>query len=161
MDPSKLDLAKFVGAASAPVALIISTSIFLSNLTAKYIPAFSRLRSMTEEMRNDPEHPDRVESLHEQIELYRLRIKWLLRAVFYLTLAIVCFINTVAFTSISMFFPGQAIYMIITIASMFGGLALLAVAVGIEMWENHLAGGAMDSELVKGTPSLTQYSAKR
>src|SRR3954452_21966484 len=106
MDPSKLDLAKFVGAASAPVALIISTSIFLSNLTAKYIPAFSRLRSMTEEMRNDPEHPDRVESLHEQIELYRLRIKWLLRAVFYLTLAIVCFINTVAFTSISMFFPG-------------------------------------------------------
>jgi|SRR3954447_16310825 len=156
MDFSKLDLAKFVGAASAPVALIISTSIFLSNLTAKYIPAFSRLRSMTEEIRNDPEHPDRVHSLTEQIDLYKVRIKWLLRAVFYLALAILCFINTVAFTSISMFYPKEAIYMIVTIGSMFAGLALLALAVVIEMWENHLANGALASELGKGTPNLQQ-----
>src|SRR3954451_22564027 len=127
-----MDLAKFVGAASAPVALIISTSIFLSNLTAKYVPAFSRLRTMTEELRDDPEHPDRVHSLHEQIDVYKVRVKWLLRASFYLMLAIVCFINTVAFTSISMFFPEQPTYMIVTIGSMFGGLVLLGLAVLIE-----------------------------
>jgi Protein of unknown function (DUF2721) len=156
MDLAKLDLAKFVGAASAPVALIISTSIFLSNLTAKYIPVFSRLRTMTEELRNDPEHPDRVESLHEQIDVYQVRVRWLRRASFYLMLAIICFINTVAFTSISMFFPEQPTYMIVTIGSMFGGLALLGLAVLIEMWENHLAKGALTSELGKGTPSLKQ-----
>src|SRR3954452_20931765 len=86
MDPSKLDLAKFVGAASAPVALIISTSIFLSNLTAKYVPMVSQLRSLTEEWRNDPEHEDRVASLDEQIGIYETRIRWVLRAVHSLTL---------------------------------------------------------------------------
>jgi multidrug efflux pump subunit AcrB len=156
MDLAKLDLAKFVGAASAPVALIISTSIFLSNLTAKYVPAFSRLRTMTEELREDPEHPDRLHSLHEQIDVYKIRVKWLLRASFYLMLAIICFINTVAFTSVSMFYPEQSIYVIVTIGSMFGGLALLGLAVVIEMWENRLAKDALRSELEKGTPSLKQ-----
>src|SRR3954451_17861296 len=156
-----MDLAKFVGAASAPVALIISTSIFLSNLTAKYVPAFSRLRTMTEELRDDPEHPDRVHSLHEQIGVYQVRVKWLLRASFYLMLAIICFINTVAFTSISMFFPEQSTYMIVTIGSMFGGLVLLGLAVLIEIWENRLAKGALRSELGKGAPSLNEESLNK
>jgi len=149
-----IDLAKFVGAASAPVALIISTSIFLSNLTAKYVPMVSQLRSLTEEWRSDPEHQDRVASLDEQIGIYEARIRWVLRAVHSLTLSILSFINTVAFTSISMFFPNQPIFVGVTVASMFVGLTLLAVAVIIEMWENHLTKGLLRSELGKGTPTL-------
>jgi hypothetical protein len=102
------------------------------------------------------EHPDRLHSLHEQIDVYKIRVKWLLRASFYLMLAIICFINTVAFTSVSMFYPEQSIYVIVTIGSMFGGLALLGLAVVIEMWENRLAKDALRSELEKGTPSLKQ-----
>jgi hypothetical protein len=149
-----MDLAKYVGAASAPVALIISTSIFLSNLTAKYIPIFSQLRSLTEEIRGNPEMEERVRSLHEQIGLYKTRLRWLMRAVFYLTLSILCFINTVAFTGISMFFPDQNIFPTITIASMFIGLALLALAVILEAWENHLGKYTLGSEMGEGTPSL-------
>jgi hypothetical protein len=156
MDLAKLDLAKFVGAASAPVALIISTSIFLSNLTAKYGPAFDRIRTMTEELRNDPDHPDRVHSLNEQIGVYTIRVRWLMRASFYLMVGIVCFINTVVFTSISMFFPEQTIYIVITIGSMFAGLAFLALAVVAEMWENHLVKGALTSELEKGTRNVKE-----
>lgn len=77
-----------------------------------------------------------------------------MRAVQFLTLSILCFINTVAFTSISMFFPEQPIFIGVTIASMFAGLALLAVAVIMEMWENHLTTGMLESELGKGTPNL-------
>ena len=149
-----MDLAKFVGAASAPVALIISTSIFLSNLTAKYVPMVGRLRTLTGEVRTEPDHEDRVTSLHEQIDISEVRIRWVLRAVQFLTLSILCFINTVAFTSISMFFPEQPIFIGVTIASMFAGLALLAVAVIMEMWENHLTTGMLESELGKGTPNL-------
>lgn len=148
-----MDLAKLVGAASAPVALIISTSIFLSNLTAKYVPMAARLRSLTEEFRNDPEHPDRAASVDEQIGIYEVRIRWILRAVQSLTLSILSFITTVAFTSISMFFPDQPLFVGVTVASMFAGLALLAVAVIMEMWENHLAKGMLHSELGKGTPT--------
>jgi hypothetical protein len=149
-----VDLAKFVGAASAPVALIISASIFLSNLTAKYVPMFSQLRTLTEETRSDPEHPDRAASLQEQIGIYEIRIRWILHAVQSLTLSIISFISTVAFTSISMFFPDQPIYIGVTIMSMFAGLILLAVAVIIEMWENHLAKGMLGSELGRGTPNF-------
>jgi len=151
-----IDLAKFVGAASAPVALIISTSIFLSNLTAKYVPMVTQLRSLTEEKRSDPEHQDRVESLQEQIDIYAVRIRWILRAVLSLTLSILTFISTVAFTSISMFFPDQPIYVGVTAVCMFAGLILLATAVIIEMWENHLARAMLVSELGKGTPNLRE-----
>jgi len=151
-----MDLAKFVGAASAPVALIIAASIFLSNLTAKYVPLASRVRSLAEESRNDPEHPDRAASVDEQIDLCEVRIRWILRAVQLLTISILSFISTVAFTSISMFFPDQPLYVGVTVAAMFTGLTLLAAGVIIEMWENHLAKGMINSELGRGTRSLRQ-----
>ncbi len=154
MDPANLDLAKLVGAASAPVALIISTSIFLSNLTSKYVPSFARLRTLAEEIRSNPDDASRVRSLREQIELYNRRVRWLLRAAFFLATALLFFITTVAFTSISVVFPGQAVWAIITGGSMFGGLAFLALAVVIEMWENHLGKHALRSELGDGTPPL-------
>ena len=149
-----MDLAKFVGAASAPVALIISASIFLSNLTAKYVPMFSQLRALTEECRKEPQHSDRAASIGEQIEIYRVRIRWLLRAVAFLTLSILGFIATVAFTSISMFFPNQPLYVWVTVGSMFAGLGLLAIAVIMESWENHLAKAMLGSELGRGTRRL-------
>jgi uncharacterized membrane protein len=76
-----------------------------------------------------------------------------LRAVQSLTFSILSFITTVAFTSISMFFPDQLLFVGVTVASMFAGLALLALAVIMEMWENHLTKGMLRSELGKGTPS--------
>lgn len=65
-----------------------------------------------------------------------------------------------------MFFPEQPIFIGVTIASMFAGLALLAVAVIMEMWENHLTKGMLKSELEKGTPNLrrevhSRQSSKR
>ena len=154
MDPHHFDLAKLVGAASAPVALIISTSIFMSNLTGKYVPSFMQLRAMSDEIRKKPDDPSRERSLRRQIELYDVRIRWLLRAGFFLAIALLLFITTVAFTCLSVVFPAQAMWPIITVCSMFGGLGLLAFAIAIEMWENHLAKSILRSELGDGTPPL-------
>ena len=50
MNPN-LDVAKFVGAASAPVALIIATAIFLSNLSTKWWAMSGMFRQLSGEYR--------------------------------------------------------------------------------------------------------------
>jgi hypothetical protein len=50
--PPNFDLTQFVGAASAPVALIIATSIFLSNLTTNWWSMSQIYRGLTSEYRS-------------------------------------------------------------------------------------------------------------
>src|SRR5436305_1808860 len=96
-----VDLAKLVGAASAPVALIIATSIFLSNLTARYTAMFTAARQLSSEFREKEGHDVRAESLRVQLGLYRRRLRLIMSATFWLAATIWCFIGTVLFTSVS------------------------------------------------------------
>src|SRR5947208_6066363 len=131
-----VDLAKLVGAASAPVALIIATCIYLGNLSTKYNTIFQQIRSLTQELREDPEMRERQESLHQQLRLYEHRINGTMQATFWLNVAIVCFVCTVLFTGVAMLFPGNAIVMTLTAGVMFVGLVIVIAAILIELWSN-------------------------
>jgi Protein of unknown function (DUF2721) len=136
----QLDVGKVVGAASAPVALIIATSIFLSNLGAKYAMLAAVYRELLEEHGKISDTGElHAKRLHRQLQLYALRIRILMRATFWLTLAIQCFIFTVVLTGVGVIFPQSRIWTWSTVFFSFAGLFVLGASVVIEMYENHLA----------------------
>jgi len=64
MDPD-FDISKFVGAASAPVALVIATAVFLSNLTTRWWAISGIFRQLTGEYRvmdREGGHPELIKS---------------------------------------------------------------------------------------------------
>ena len=140
----QLDVGKLVGAASAPVALIISASICLGTLGAKYSMLVGIFRECTSEYRKieDPEDI-RGRSLQSQIEHYSSRLRLLMRGTLYLSLAIHSFILTVLCTSMGVLFPKAPAWTWITGFFSFTGLFLLAGFVVIEMIENHRAKSAL------------------
>lgn len=139
MNP-QLDVGKLVGAASAPVALIIAASIFLSNLGAKYVLLAGLFREASKEYRELEEGADvRREGLERQLALYAQRLRHLMRATSALGVSIQCFILTVLFTSVGVLFPTAKIWLWITGFFSFAGMLILAGSVVIEMIENHSA----------------------
>lgn len=143
MNP-QLDIGKLVGAASAPVALIIATSIFLGNLGGKYAMLGGVFRDLSSEYRN-AEHRQglRARSLEDQMRLYSWRLRTLMRATLVLTLSIESFVLTVVFTCIGVIFPGKSLWFWATAFCSFAGLLLLAVAVVMELLENQQARHAL------------------
>src|SRR5215218_1670923 len=103
--PQNIDLAKLVGAATSPVALIIAASILLGNLTTRYNAASDRLRMFTGELRQEQNDDRRSKSVNHQAELFRRRINCILRAMNWNFSSVVCFILTVVLTAISVVFP--------------------------------------------------------
>ncbi len=141
-----IDVAKIVGAASAPVALIIATSIFLSNLGAKYALLAATFRDLTNEFRKTEEGDKgtlRDKSVHQALEMYAMRLHILMRASFWLNISIICFILTVFFTGVGVIFPRNVTWQIVTALFSFAGLLILAGSVGLEIWENHQAKRAL------------------
>jgi hypothetical protein len=140
----QIDLSKLVGAASAPVALIIATSIFLSNLSAKYGMLGESFRRAADQLRNFDDEPSLwSRSLTKQISLYSRRLQILIRATFWLAVSIICFVATVLFTSLGVLFPKSPIPTIITMVCCFAGLVILGICVALEMLENHCAKEAL------------------
>ena len=160
MDP-KFDLAKLVGAASAPVALVIATCIYLGNLTTIYNTVFQKIRDLAQELRQHPDSQDRCDSIKEQLKLYEQRICNCMRASFLLNLAIVFFIGTVLFTGVSMLMPGNVPIMMFTAGLMFVGLLLVGYAVITEMRADRLSKPTLDTELQTGTPDYEPVTAGR
>jgi polyferredoxin len=143
-----LDVAKFVGAASAPVALIIATSIFLSNLTTKWWSMTGAFRSLTGEYRGAEIDGHRKDSVKRQLKLYDRRLRLLMRATLLLTLAIISFIFTVLFTGITTLFPNSAVLQVLTVGLSFAGLAFLASSVLAELIENSLGKQVLELEQI-------------
>jgi uncharacterized protein DUF2721 len=140
----QIDVAKLVGAASAPVALIIATSIFLSNLGAKYAMMVGSFREISNEFRKIEDRDGlRARSLHKQLGLFSHRLRLLMKATFWLTVSIVCFVATVVFTSVSVLMPKTMVWPWITVAFSFAGMLLLGYSVFIEMDENRRAKEAL------------------
>jgi hypothetical protein len=143
MDP-KFDIAKLVGAASAPVALIIAASIFQSNLGAKYSMIATLFRQVSGELRTAEDKESlHTRSMHEQLSVYARRLTVLMNATFWLALAILCFILTVVFTGLSLLFPQFSLFPVITALFSFAGALILALGVVLEMLENHMARRAL------------------
>ena len=140
----QLDVGKLVGAASAPVALIIAGSIFLSNLGAKYALLAGMFREASKEYRQRAEAADvRCESLERQLALYSRRLRHLIRATSAMGISILCFILTVLFTSVGVLFPGAKLWLWITGLFSFAGMLILSGAVIVEIIENHSAKQAL------------------
>jgi hypothetical protein len=155
------DLAKFVGAASAPVALIIATSIFLSNLTTKWWAVNGTFRGMAGELRAlDDQRGSRSESLQRQLVLVAKRLHLLMTATTLLTLAILSFILPVVLTGVSIIGGGKWIE-IATVFASFAGFSFLAASVIVESWENHLGRGEINLEIKDYTHLADSEPAER
>jgi hypothetical protein len=140
MPPPQLDVGKLVGAASAPVALIIATSIFLGNLGGKYAGMMAVFRDLSAQYRNTKDRSAlRCRSIERQLALYSSRLRGLVRATFWLNLSIQAFMATVLFTSLGVIFPKSPIWTWVT--GIFGliGLLLLGYSGVLEMLENRRA----------------------
>jgi uncharacterized membrane protein len=153
----QIDVAKLVGAASAPVALIIATSIFLSNLGTKYAMMAGWFRQVSEEFRNiQDKNGLRAQSLQNQIGLYSHRLRLLMKATLWLTVSIICFIATVLFTSVSVLMPKAMVWPWVTVACSFAGMLLLGYSVFIEMEENRRAKEGLVLETAEFPDVLTE-----
>lgn len=159
MDP-KLDLAKVVGAASAPVALIIASCIYLGNMTQKYNTLFQKIRDLSEELRKKPDDEERVKSIHEQLHLYERRIDGTMSCTFWLNMAIICFVLTVLFTGLAALLPGNGVVMVTTMLVMVAGILIFTSAVVVEVWSNRLAKPTLKTELTSGTPEYEPVMAE-
>lgn len=134
----QLDVGKLVGAASAPVALIIASCIFLGNLGGKYAMMLGTFRALSGEYRDTKERDSiRCRSLAKQLTLQSSRLRSMIRATLWLTISIELFILTVVFTSIGVIFPNVHTFTWITGSLSFAGLLMLSGAVVMEMIENH------------------------
>ncbi len=148
---TQFDLFKFVGAASAPVALVIANGIYLGNLSGKYTALMDQLRGLTGEFRGQPDNGDRSDGVRQQIEQYQRRVSALVWAISCLHLSAVAFVGVVFLTGISMILPGQ-VFISATIVTMFCGLGLFAVAMLFGLAENWQARHALHAEVTKGMP---------
>jgi hypothetical protein len=160
MDPN-MDLAKLVGAASAPVALIIASCIYLGNLTQKYNSLFQQIRRLSSEIREGPDSEERRNSIHQQLQMYEKRIRGAMRCAFLLNIAIILFVLTVLFTGVSMLLPGNIPMMITTAGVMCLGLLVVILSVVVELLSNRLARPTLDLELTSGTPEYEPVYADK
>jgi Protein of unknown function (DUF2721) len=158
---SHIDIAKLVGAASAPVALVIASCIYLGNLTQKYNTLFQQIRTLAGEVRASPERGDRRESVQRQLSLYERRIQGAMRCTFWLNVAIVLFVLTVLLTAVSTLVPDNAVLMILTGSVMGCGLLTVIAAVVMELASNRLAAETLDEELAAGTPDYQPVMAHK
>ena len=136
MDPH-FDLAKFVGAASAPVALIIATSIIVSNLGGRYAALAGFFRGATAELRDaGGRDSPRAPEIIRELSLLRRRLRLLILATTWLLMSIVMFTATVMFTGVAMLLPKIGIFTVMVVFFSFSGATMLVVAVIISLVEN-------------------------
>ncbi len=158
----QLDVGKLVGAASAPVALIISASICLGNLGAKYGMLAGIFRQCTQEYRTlEDREGIRARSLEHQIEHYSSRLRLLMRGSLWLTLAIHSFIVTVVCTSLGVLFSNTPTWTWITTFFSFAGLMLLAGFGVIQMVENSRSKHALMLETAEFPDVLASKHAEQ
>ena len=136
MDPH-FDLAKFVGAASAPVALIIATSIIVSNLGGRYAALAGFFRGATAELRDagGRESP-RAPEIVKELAILKRRLRLLILATNWLLCSIIMFTATVMFTGVAMLLPKIGLFTVMVVVFSFAGAAMLVVAVVIGIMEN-------------------------
>ena len=72
-----IDLPKLAGTAGSAVGLIIASTLLISWIGGRYVPAFDRYRALTGNLRDLAEQNKRRESLKSQINDYQRRLRCL------------------------------------------------------------------------------------
>lgn len=137
-------LTDIIAAVVGPVALISSTSIMMSGLTAKYSGLAAQMRALTHEYRDTATTPDRRATLKLQLCYFRRRLgaMWFISVC--LCLALISFLATV----LSVYLSENAVRVgPIAMYSMAFGLVLIGVALTAELYETVLARMTVTEEL--------------
>lgn len=125
-------LAGLLGTVIAPVGLISTTAILLSGYTGKYSSMSDQMRRMTAEYRVPATTQARRQSLKRQLGLYHRRITAMWAASTLLSVSLLTFVGTVLSVILS---ARETRLSGLGIALLLGGLSLVAVAVGLELYE--------------------------
>ncbi len=129
-------LAGLLGTVIAPVGLISTTAILLSGYTSKYSSMSDQMRRMTAEYRAAATSHDRRQSLKRQLGLYHRRLTAMWAASALLSVSLLCFVGTVLSVILS---ARETRLSVLGIVPLLVGLSLVAVAVGLELYEIGLA----------------------
>jgi hypothetical protein len=143
----KADIGKIVSVASAPVSLVIATSIFLHMLTSRYEAIYDRLRDLTDEYRKGAKDDQRRTSLREQISLYARRIRVTQAASRWLSIAVISFLVTVAASAFNIVYPSSFAVRLTGMFTLAFGIFLLTLSVVFELYEDHLTQTTLRTEL--------------
>lgn len=135
-DARRVDLAKFVGAATTPVGLIIAGAITISFFEQKRIDATGRVRSLIAELRDPQCGQARRKSLVDQIELYKGRLSAIHRGSLLIGLTIILFIVTDLSVSLGLIWPAEKSFEFLVIVSMFTGMLTLAVGIAADLFDS-------------------------
>lgn len=129
-------LTSLIGTVIAPVGLISTTAILLSGYTGKYSSMSDQMRHLAAEYRAAGTAGSRRESLKRQLSLYHRRITAMWGASALLSVALLFFVATVLTVILSV----RATRLdVLGLAALLVGLALVACAVGLELYEIGLA----------------------
>ena len=129
-------LVGLLGTVIAPVGLISTTAILLSGYTGKYSSMSDQMRRMTAEFRLPATTHARRHSLKRQLGLYHRRITLMWGASALLSVALLAFVGTVLSVILS---ARETRLSAVGILLLLFGLSLVAVAVGLELYEIGLA----------------------
>jgi len=141
--------------AVGPAALTTMTAILLSGYTGKYSGISDQMRRMTAEFRGAGTTAERRQNLKRQLHLFHRRIGAMWAASTLLSLALLLFIGTVLAVLLSAHTVRLGPVGVLTLI---GGLACVATAVGLELYEIGLArltvAGELADVFAKDAPSL-------
>jgi len=129
-------LTSIIGSVVAPVGLISTTAILVSGYTGKYSSISDQMRRMTAEYRTEGTLPSRRESLKRQLRLYHRRLMAMWAASALLSLSLLSFVGTVLAVTLSV--RSQRLGAV-GLTFLLIGLALMAAAVALELYEIGLA----------------------
>ncbi len=144
MPAPTFNLSSLISAAVAPVVLISAAAILLSGYSAKYGNISDRMRDLTGEYRRADTTDTRRALLKRQLLLFRRRIIAVWGASALLSLALLLFVGTVLSVILS---THEARLGWVGAGCLVGGLALMAGAISLELYEIRLARLAVDAEL--------------
>ena len=142
-----MDLGKLVGAATAPVNLIIAATIAISFLIAKQGALFAKFLLILEQYKKQPEDRVRSDKLYHQLGVYAMRLRlinWAGRA---LAITIVIFIVTVTLTSFGVIFPDVPWVKIGTGLTLLAGLASMLLGMVFQIADGRLEAKSIDLEM--------------
>src|SRR5947209_761442 len=125
-DAKRVDLGKFVGAATTPVALIIAGAITISFFEQKRVEACGRVRTLIAELRDGEISRDRRNNVVDQVNIYKSRIAAVHRGSQAVAATIVLFILTNLGSSLGLIWPQIKFFEGLVVCSMLLGMLVLA-----------------------------------
>jgi hypothetical protein len=152
-DLETFKLADLLGSAGATIGIIIAGVVFLQFLSARSNDVTIRYRSLAGEYRGPETGADRHNTLQEQLACYRLRLHLLLWASWFGAGALLRFLTAVAATGLSVVWMEVNAFRVLGAVAMFVGLAVMAVAVLVELVESIQSRSELGKEVADLDPA--------